>query len=220
MPNLTTVSSTPATTRSLRRARVPAAAAALLLALAACGDDGGSTGTAPTTTPPASVTTPPATTTAPAATTTTRRPPTSTASGKPTRGAVACAANQLAVSAGHVEGAAGSRFVPIVFRNRSSRTCLMRGYPAVAGLDPAGKVVAHASQTGGAQQTVVVRPGAAASSLVRAAAVPSGDATCPPDYAALRVSPPGQSAATTLAVSLPACGGLEVRPVAAGTTGG
>lgn len=53
----------------------------------------------------------------------------------------------------------------------------------------------------------------------RTCRLPRGTGTCPPDYAALSVAPPRQSAATRLAVPLPACGGLSVRPVVAGVTG-
>jgi hypothetical protein len=216
VPNQTTTSGTPPTTYRRRRPSRAAGVAVLLLALAGCGDDDGGAATtaAPTTTPAASVTTTPATTAT--ATATTRPRPTV----RPPAGPAPCTGDRLRASAGRQEGAAGSVYLPIVFRN-DGRTCTLRGYPAVAGLDDAGNVVAVARPAGGAVTAVTLRPGRSASALVRSANVAVGDApTCAPDLAALRVTPPGTSSATTLDVSLPSCGGrLDVGAVVPGTTG-
>jgi hypothetical protein len=135
-------------------------------------------------------------------------------------GVASCTSRQLSVTAGRQEGAAGHQYRVVVLTNTAGRTCRLRGYPAVAGLDAAGKVAVRARHaTGFPQRTVVLHRGDAASALVAGVSVPSGTGTCPPDYAALSVAPPGQSAATRLAVSLPACDGLSVRPVVAGETG-
>jgi hypothetical protein len=132
-----------------------------------------------------------------------------------------CATAELAISPGRQEGAAGSLYQAVVFRNTGRRgTCRMQGYPGVAGLDASGRPVATARHTGGQPgPAVVLATGQSASVVVIASTVPGAGATCPPDYAGLRVTPPRQVAAVRLTVSLPACGGLRVGPIVPGVTG-
>jgi hypothetical protein len=212
-------SATPA--RAIRR---PAVLAAILLAgltgLTGCGgsDGDGTEGTATPTTVPATGS-PPSPLSVPSETES-GGPGPGTATATSGGGAAPCTARQLAVSAGRQEGAAGRQYRVVVFTNTGDRACRLRGYPAVAGLDAAGTVVARARPaTGLPQSTVILDGGDAASALVQAGSVPRGTGTCPPDYAALSVAPPRQSAATRLGVSLPACDGLLVRPVVAGVAG-
>ena len=119
-----------------------------------------------------------------------------------------------------MDSGAGQRYVPIVFTNTGTAACALRGYPGVAGLNATGHQVTQAvRETGFTISTVTLASGGAASGLVHATVVPSGGATCPPDYAALLVTPPNLTVSVRVAVSLPACGGLTVRPVVAGTAG-
>lgn len=216
--------SRPSNATPTRCGRRAGALAAILLAglvgLAGCGgsDGTGTEDTASPTTVPATGS-PPSPSPVPSETETggSGSGTTSTTSGG---GVTTCTARQLAVSAGRQEGAAGRQYRVVVFTNTGDRTCRLRGYPAVAGLDTAGTVVARARQASGFPLgTVTLDGGDAASALVQAGSVPRGTDTCPPDYAALSVAPPRQSAATRLAVTLPACDGLLVRPVVAGVTG-
>jgi len=229
-PGTTAASRGDAAHRSRSRAArtgPPTALVAVLLAglagLTGCGgsDDTGAGATASPPTAPATTGSPPGTSPVASETETATggtgsRTATSTSGG----GVATCTARQLTVSAGRQEGAAGHQYRVVVFTNTAGRTCLLRGYPEVAGLDAAGKVVARASRaTGHPQPSLVLHRGDAASAPVEGISVPSGTGTCPPDYAALSVAPPGQPAATRLAVTLPACDGLSVRPVVAGVTG-
>ncbi|HEY6794059.1 MAG TPA: DUF4232 domain-containing protein [Kineosporiaceae bacterium] len=132
-----------------------------------------------------------------------------------------CEASALAVTAGRVDAGAGQRYLPLIFTNTGSGPCTLRGYPGVAALDPGGRQVAQASrETGFPLQTVRLGAGGSASALVHATAVPSGTATaCPGDYPALLVTPPDTTTSVRVTVALPACGGLDVRPLAPGTAG-
>jgi len=183
-----------------------------LLSACATPSPGPSTSTTPTTTPPGTAS--PATSgtgsaSAPAA-------PTST----PVTGPAACRAGQLRIGAGTVGAGAGQRYLPLTFTNISTVTCTLFGYPGVAGLNSAGQQVAQARrETGLTKATITLAPGADASALVHATVVPSGSATCPPDYAALLVTAPNTTVSVRISATLPACGGLSVRPVVAGSSG-
>ena len=134
--------------------------------------------------------------------------------------AAACTGGQLRVSAGTVGAGAGQRYVPLVFTNVGPLPCTLYGYPGVAGLDSAGHQVTQARrESGWPRTTITLAHGGAASAIVHATVVPSGTATCPPQYAALLATAPNTSLSVRLAVPLPACGGLTVRPVVAGTSG-
>jgi hypothetical protein len=123
------------------------------------------------------------------------------------------------VSAGRSEGAAGHVYVPILFRATGGEPCTLRGYPTIVAVDAAGDVVARAGRAPGPPVgTVVLRRGRVASALVAAVNVP-GDTPCPPEAVALLVTPPGARTAVRVPVRLPACAGMTVGPVVAGSTG-
>jgi hypothetical protein len=219
----------PTTTRSRR----PAAGLLLCAAfgVAACGgpDEPSAAATspaaagtsAPVTTATGTAVPEPAVTGAPTRSPVTTATRTGTAPAAPSAqaGIAACPGSALQVSAGRSEGAAGSVYLPILFRNAGSATCVLRGYPAVSAVGADGRVVARAVRAPGPAGPVVLDRGRVASAVVRAADVP-GDRPCAPDSAALLVTPPGGGTAVRVAVTLPACGELSVRPVVAGTTGG
>ena len=59
--------------------------------------------------------------------------PTPTPTPTPTNGAVAtCSVNDLSVTLGTFDGAAGSEYVPIKFTNTSSTPCELHGFPGVS----------------------------------------------------------------------------------------
>jgi Protein of unknown function (DUF4232) len=129
-----------------------------------------------------------------------------------------CTAPQLRISAGRVDAGAGQRYITLQFHNVGTTACTLRGYPGVAGLDGAGRQVAQAGrEPGPAVAAVPLAAGASGSAVVHAVAVPSGSSNCPTDYVALLVTPPGLTVSSRLPVSLPACPGLRVRAVVAGT---
>jgi hypothetical protein len=90
----------------------------------------------------------------------------------------------------------------------------------VAGLNAIGQQVVQAvRESGVATARVVLAPGGDASAVVHAGAVPSGAATCPPDYVALLVTLPDRTVSARLQVTLPACAGLTVRALVTGADG-
>jgi hypothetical protein len=118
----------------------------------------------------------------------------------------------------------------LVFTNQSQSTCLLYGYPGVAGLDAQGNQVVQAQRTlngylGGlgngatSPPTVRLAPGQAASATVEGTDVPVGAATTCPDYPALLVTPPNLTVSVHVAAGLPGCSPIEVHPVVPGNTG-
>jgi Protein of unknown function (DUF4232) len=137
---------------------------------------GAGPGTGPGTTPPAAA--PPA-----------GRPPAA--------GTAACTSSGLRVSLGGPEGAAGSIYYPLDFRNVSGAACTLYGYPGVSFVAAPGT-----AQLGGpaarnsmlSPKVVTVAPGAVAHAAVQVIVAQSYPASlCQPATAHfLRVYPPGQ----------------------------
>ncbi len=140
-----------------------------------------------------------------------------------------CSTAQLRVSAGMSSGAAGTIGQIVLFENAGSTSCLLHGFPGVAGLDSAGNQVVQATRelngapfTGstGSLPTVTLATGETASAIVFGSDVPVGSATSCATYAALLVTPPNAYQSVRVQAQLPACSGLRVGPVYAGTGGG
>ena len=131
--------------------------------------------------------------------------PTSTA----TSGIGTCALSTLAITLGETQGAAGSRYVPIVFTNKGSAACTLDGYPAVSFVgDGNGTTIGPPADndptTTPATQTV--QPGSTVTALLRVAVAQnfSGCTVVTPD--GFRIAPPGSSASAFVAfTSLQAC---------------
>lgn len=166
-------------------------------------------------------------TAAPSTTTSSSTPPaSSTTTTKPTT--PNCTTSQLQVTAGMSSGAAGTIGQVVLFENSSTSTCLLHGFPGVAGLDNVGNQIAQATRVvGGAPfsgspaslPTIELAPGNTASALVEGSDVPVGAATSCVSYAALLVTPPNALQSVHVNASLPGCSGLRVNPVVTGTTG-
>lgn len=150
--------------------------------------------------------------------------PPSVASGHPE-----CVKADVTVSESGSDAAAGHRRVVLVFTNHGSRTCTMRGYPGVAGLNAAGKQVAQATRTlagymgglagGNHPSTVVLAPGASASATVEALAFNAKDGTPCTAWAGLLVTVPDDVVSTHVGWGNDGCSGLEIHPVVPGTSG-
>ena len=162
-----------------------------------------------------------------ATTTTTTVSPTTTTTSQPST--PNCTTAELQVTAGMGSGAAGTIGQVILFENSGTTTCLLHGFPGVAGLDNAGNQIVQASRelnnapfTGSESSlpTVQLAPGDTASALVLSSDVPIGSATSCVTYAALLVTPPNATQSVHLSVQMPGCAGLRVGPVSTGTTGG
>jgi hypothetical protein len=140
-----------------------------------------------------------------------------------------CTTSQITVSAGLSSGAVGTIAQVLVFENSSSSSCVLHGFPGVAGLDNAGNQLVQASRevdntpfTGSTASlpTVTLLPGQSASATLFGSDVPTGSATSCVTYAALLVTPPNAFQSVKVDAQMPGCAGLRVSPVYAGTNGG
>jgi hypothetical protein len=208
-----------------------------VLTLAACGADNAApvtvpttaTTTTPPTTRPATTTTPPASTATTKATTTASTtspglPTTAPASTAPptTANSNRCHTNELALSLGAPDIAAGNVYVPVVLHNASSRTCDVAGYPGVSLLDASGATIGAAAtrESGVAVTTVRLAPGAAASTAIHTVNQGIAPGGCWPASAKVRVYPPNELDALDVAGAITVCGNLfSITPVVAGTAG-
>lgn len=164
------------------------------------------------------------TTAAGASTTSTTSPTTTTQHPS----AVGCATSQLVTSEGSSSVALSHVGHVILFKNQSSESCDMSGYPGVAFLDTAGHQAAQATRNssgymGGLAGSTTppllhVTPGETVSALVEGSDQPQGGAGSCPAYPAVLVTPPGQYQSVRVAGEWGGCY-LAVHPVVAGTTG-
>lgn len=190
------------------------------VSLAVAGCSSSSKGSAQPTNPPSSsASASPTPSVTPSATTA----PTPTPSQTPTEPAIYCRLSELSVTPGQSQGAAGSITVPILFKNIGTRTCVLQGYPGVAGLNAANQQVTQAVRTPfthvGPPSAISIAPGQTASAPVQGSDVPVGSATTCTSYPSLLVTPPNETHSQQVNVSLPGCNGLRVGPVVAGTAG-
>jgi hypothetical protein len=139
--------------------------------------------------------------------------------------------SDIRVIPGEVQGAAGHRALVLVFNNVShTTTCEIIGYPGVDLVTSSGATVAHLTRTlrgmaGGepsgvsAPQPVVLAPGASASALAEASAVPQGGITDCGNYNLLVTVPNQYVSVSGGTAVLPRCE-AQIHPVVAGTAGG
>jgi hypothetical protein len=173
-----------------------------------------STTGAPTSTPPATKPTTPTTATA-TTVPTTSAPATSTASGR-------CHSNELTLSLGNPDIAAGNVYVPIVLRNSSARSCAVAGYPGVSLLDAAGAMIGTPAtrEPGFPAHAVRLAPGQAASTAIHTANQGIAPGGCWPPSSRVRVFPPNELDALEVAGAVTVCGDLfSIRPLVSGTAG-
>jgi hypothetical protein len=106
-------------------------------------------------------------------------------------------------------GAAGSFFYTLNFTNLSGRTCTLRGYPGVSGVNLTGTQLGAAAgrDTGTAVKTVTLANGQVASTILRIVDVgvlPTSSCR-PTTVAGLRVFPPDQRASKVVPFPFPGC---------------
>lgn len=140
-----------------------------------------------------------------------------------------CREGQLRVREGAAGAATGHIGIPIRFRNRSRRTCSLRGYPGAAGLNKHGKQVTQAKRTkrgfiGGLKPghkipTVVLHPGQVASSLIEGTDVPEGNQKHCRVLHGLLVTPPDDQRALHFRHAPPDCSRIQIHPVVRGKDG-
>jgi hypothetical protein len=140
-----------------------------------------------------------------------------------------CRSSNLAVRLGRGEGAAGTEYVAIIFTNRGTFGCSLRGYPGVSsvGGDDGHQIGRPATRELPSKvRTITLAPGGVASAAYgQADALNFPKAKChPASSRGLRVYPPNLTLARFLpwkhlACSLPVDDGF-VQPVVRGATGG
>lgn len=141
---------------------------------------------------------------------------TPTTSGAPKAGN-SCATSQLDVSYDQGQGAAGTEFSGITFRNRSLTTCTLQGYPGVSLLDKNHKQIGEpATRVRGSSPVVALAPGQAGTATFTVTPAACSDGL-PQQSAYLRVFPPNQRADVVISAQAYACR-PQIRPVQPGTS--
>jgi ABC-type transport system substrate-binding protein len=194
-----------------QNALLTSSVAALALLAAACGSDGDSS--SPTTEAPTPTT---------AASTSTTAGGTSTtgATSSTTAGTPECATEQLQAELGPTDAGAGQIYAPLILRNTSSSTCLVRGFPGVSVLDAdGGQLGDPATREGAEGGEVLLQPGGVASSTLHTTNQGIGGQACLPTSAQMKVFPPDQTAELTFPAQFTVCGGFSVTSLVAGDTG-
>jgi hypothetical protein len=140
-----------------------------------------------------------------------------------------CTVDRLTITAGGHDAASGHRGFILVFRNTSTTTCRIKGYPGVDAINGKGQLMEHARRTlsgyegglapGGSPQTVSLAPGQSASALVEALAFRASDGSACTPYESLLVTVPDDTVSSRLAWNNDGCSALEVHPVVPGVTG-
>lgn len=137
-----------------------------------------------------------------------------------------CGNQSLAVTATATQGATGHGNLVLRFRNRTTHSCTLYGYPGLDALSRSGHVLAHARRTlrgftGGSThglQNIVVRPGRYASADVEWMNFRAGTGgTCAFSHS-IAATPANTTHTVRLARSVSVCN-LQVHPTVAGTTG-
>jgi hypothetical protein len=138
----------------------------------------------------------------------------------------ACGNGSLAVGATAEQGATGHSNFVVLFRNKTTHTCTLFGYPGLDALTASGAVLAHAHRTltgftGGSThglQTITVRPGHFASADVEWHNFNfSTGRSC--RFSHMVAATPANTAHTVhLARAVSVCG-LQVHPTVAGKSG-
>jgi len=120
-----------------------------------------------------------------------------------------CHTGALTLSLGAGEGAAGTAYVPLVFKNVSGRTCTLFGFPGVSWVagDDGHQVNVPFARTGAAKSTVTLAAGAVAHATLATHDVGFYDvAQCKPvSVRGLRVYPPDETKSIFVPLATKAC---------------
>jgi hypothetical protein len=125
----------------------------------------------------------------------------------PVASTTSCTGAQLGAHLGLSEGAAGTTYQVVRFRNHGSSACTLDGFPRFVYINAVGSQIGYAAQPTGTHHAVTIRPGHVA---VGALGIPAYQnfprARCHPRHAtAIRVTAPGTHKHHTVALSVTVC---------------
>jgi uncharacterized protein DUF4232 len=132
-------------------------------------------------------------------------PATSPTTRETTATARACRVFDLRVTLEGSQGAGGTRYTPLAFKNWSSSRCALTGHPKVSFLDRSGRVIGQATSAVQEPTAVTVAPGEVASATIGVTSQSLADCQ-PVTPATLRVVLPGGGA---VSVAVPTKGAFE-----------
>jgi hypothetical protein len=125
-----------------------------------------------------------------------------------------CETSQLRLSATFYGEALGSFTQTFTLTNASTRVCRLRGWPSMPSVT--SRRVVQGAPTAPPFETVVLKPGAAASFDVYGADFDAVANRPCPQTSTVRIAPPGARSALSVRARMPDCGLFEVAPVIAG----
>ena len=118
----------------------------------------------------------------------------------------ACADGDLTVGNGTLASADTQRHVTLTFRNTSSHTCTLVGYPGADLVTPAGGVLIHVPRRpANAAHRLTLNPGDAATADVMAYAIDASTGNSCPRWGNLVVTPPNGFVSHPMSVDVPIC---------------
>ncbi|MFI5523649.1 DUF4232 domain-containing protein [Streptomyces platensis] len=133
-----------------------------------------------------------------------------------------CTAANMSLRLGAADAGAGNIRYPLVFTNKGTKACSLRGFPGVSLINRDGSPVGKpATREGGAGGVVRLQPGQSAHALLHTLNEGVSDAPCWAKSQIVFVYPPGsKESMTTGSRGLRVCGGrFDVTAVEAGALG-
>lgn len=117
-----------------------------------------------------------------------------------------CADDDLIVTNGPLESVDSQRRVTLSFKNTSSHTCSLVGYPGADLVTPAGGVLINVPRRpANAAHRLTLNRGDAATADVTASVIDTASGDACPRWGNLVVTPPGGFASHPMSVDLPIC---------------
>lgn len=131
-----------------------------------------------------------------------------------------CTHDRLTLSLGRISPGAGNLYVPLVFTNKGTAACHLKGFPGVTLLDASGeRIGAPAQRSGDMRPAVVLAPGESAYAALHTLNKGISDEPCRQPATSVQAYPPGSTwALRTQAREFQVCGGtFEVSAVRPGS---
>jgi uncharacterized protein DUF4232 len=116
----------------------------------------------------------------------------------------------LRVSLGESDGAAGSIFVPIKFRNLTSHSCYLDGHPGVSYVGARGGQIGHPAIRTDSARYVVLKPGGTATATLRVVQYLNFPNCNVARVNGLRIYPPGSTGSDFIAWAGKTCTNQQI----------